>query len=333
MSKIYTLVLLFIFLSGNAYGFKINPMNRYIVTPPGSVADQFSEPVHERITRLARDRFVNRCLQETPNEPACKLNSNPRSVIQDSLIRGIWWNDDPDQDIYKISALTWLGHMWDAKRRANSGKYVIDDKYMMQYRSHYGDLQFIHSMASTDGESATKTKEKIFMWAEFAYRMAIGELKPATKLKQVKVAHLSDFFARQIDWKLRYIMEPKYRLKDTPNDFADHALGSFLHMVQDSYSAAHVERNHSSSAKCPNGSIRRFMAYTHQSAAKHGEADTWSAYRSSRYTQLPIDVSAQLIWFARRHSDWDRDVAPYLDRVVYCFDEKPKPAGPGLYNK
>ncbi|MDR9863363.1 MULTISPECIES: hypothetical protein [Pseudomonas] len=332
MKKISIAILIMATAAGSAHAFKLNPMNRYIVAPQGTAADHFSEPVHERITRLARERFVKRCVEETPNDAVCKLNSSPDAVIQDSLIRGVWWNDDPNQSLYRISALTWVGHMWDAKRRANNSAYTIDSRYKMHYRSHYGDMQFLHSMASADGEKAVDTKQKILMWAEFAYRMATNELKPATHFKAVKIENLNRYFARQADWQLSYIMQPKYHLEDTPNDFADHALGSLLHMVEDSYSAAHIERDYAATKACPTGHIKRFLAYTHQDSAKHGAADTWAAYKSSGQAEMPVDVSAQLIWFARRKADWAKEVAPYLDKVVYCTEEATEVADSGIYH-
>ena len=333
MKKISIAALIIATAAGNAHAFKLNPMNRDVDAPEGTVADQFSEPVHEQITRSARERFVKRCIEETPTDAVCKLNSRPDAVIQDSLIRGVWWNDDPNQSLYRASALIWVGHMWDAKRRANNTAYVIDSRYKMHYRSHYGDMQFLHSMASADGEQATYTKKNILMWAEFAYGMAINEFKPYTYFKDVKIENLSRYFARQADWQLSYIMRPKYHLKDTPNDFADHALGSLLHMVEDSYSAAHIERDYSASKTCPTGHIKRFLAYTNQDSKKHGAADTLKAYENSEHADIPVEVAAQLIWFARRKADWVKEVAPYLDKMVYCTEGTAEVAGAGIYQE
>src|SRR5438876_120090 len=42
-------------------------------------------------------------------------------------------------------------------------------------RSHFGDLQPIHAMASQDGETAAKTQKEIMMWEEFTWRVAAKE--------------------------------------------------------------------------------------------------------------------------------------------------------------
>jgi hypothetical protein len=329
--KVLTVCFFASVLVSEAGAYSLNPINRHSATgsDKNRFLDQISEPVHEKITRQARELYLARCLRS----PGCEAPQPPKRTIQDSLIRGVWWNDDPNQDLYKGRQTVWIAHMKDAERRANyPKKYTIDGKYMMHYRSHYGDLQFLHSMASVDGEAAAQTKEDIYMWGAFVYQVAAKKVGRDTKFAEVPVNRLLNYFKRQSNWELQWILEPRYRLRD-PNDFSDHALGSLLHMVEDSYSAAHVERVYTPTNNCPAGYIKRFHSYSHQDPSKHKKADSMASYRTSHFPAGagPVDVSAQLIWFARHGADWTTEVVPYLDKMVYCFEGIPDTAGPGEY--
>ena len=335
MKKTALVLYLALVAIGNANAFHINPINRDTAASPDNkkFLDHISEPVHERITRQAREIYQESCLKESLADAKCDSTQSHNRTIQDSLIRGVWWNDDPNQDLYKGRQSIWLTHMLDAERRARNAKYKIDDKYMMQYRSHYGDLQFLHSMASSDGEQADVTKKNIYMWGKLAYLVAIGNINENAKFREIAIDDLSNYFKRQSDWPIKWILQPRYHLEDTPNDFAEHALGTLLHMIEDSYSAAHVERDYTSSEQCPSGRIKSFHSYIHQNSTEHSKADTWQGYTETKYPEGagPVDVAAKIIWFARHGSDWENEVMPYLEKTVYCFEGNPDPAGPGKY--
>jgi hypothetical protein len=64
------------------------------------------------------------------------------------------------------------------------------------HRSHFGDLQFMHAMATKDGEPAETTRRKILMWAEFSWRTAMREYGLATWLRDISIAGFSDYFAQ-----------------------------------------------------------------------------------------------------------------------------------------
>lgn len=325
-------LILFVFTT-IANAFHLNPANRRpsMTVEDRHILDKISEPVHEALTRKTREAYWDRCRQ-VQNSPWCSEGKNESLTINDSLIRGVWWSDDPNQNLYKGRQVVWLGYMYDAEKRAKSGNYKIDDRYMMQYRSHYGDMQFLHSMATKDGEDATVTKQNILMWAEFLYQIATGKIGRETTFNQVSVIGLSNFFNRQSDWQLQWILQPRFRLS-RPDDFSEHGLGILLHLIQDSFSAAHVDRDFASTEKCRSGQISQFFSYTNQNSKLHGMADTWSGYGLSKFPQgaNPIDVGAEIIWFARRKADWEKEVRPYLDMTVFCLADDPKSAGPGKY--
>jgi len=301
-----------------------------ILDPAGHCEGSAPCPVHEIITRQARQQYLQACAA-TDRAEACRHEFLPQRVIQDSLVRGVWWNDDPNQTLYKAWAPRWLAYMHDAHRRA-SNSTKIDDSYMMQYRSHYGDMQFLHSMASANQETASDTRQRILMWGEFAYRVSLGEFSQKTRFQDVPVAGLDHYFGgRHANWEIRWILQPRYLLRDSPRDFEEHALGSLLHMVQDSYSAAHVERRLSPSEACPAGSIVGFNSYTDQNPSRHGQADVWKSFASVHYGSGvlgPVEASARLIEFSRRKADW-KEVKDFLQDQVYCFDATPRDADDG----
>lgn len=324
---------LFVACSPGSKAFNINPLNRSAVVNPGgsNFLDLVTEPVHEIITRKAREMYWVKCRDEGADEEICpKAPKHPRTIY-DSLIRGNWWSDDPNQFLYKGRQVLWVGNMKDAARRSKSKKYVIDGKYKMHYRSHYGDMQFIHSMASNDGDEGEKTLRGIYMWAEYLYKIAIDEVGPETLFKDIHVNGFSDYFERQANWELKWIMQPRYLLRSKQNDFADHALGALLHMIQDSYSAAHVERSAQSTANCSSGVIKRFHSYSRQSTSKHGIADTLQAFKELKSPIGPVEASAALIRFAKYKLDWKTVVFPYLTKNIFCFEGQLMDAGPGDY--
>lgn len=332
MKTLYAVACVALTLSTTTYAFHLNPANRSISSTSNDkhFLDKISEPVHEMLTRKAREHYWEACNQEASSTSGCPSTRESPATINDSLIRGVWWSDDPNQDLYKARQSIWLGHMFDAERRAKSGRYKINDQYMMHYRSHYGDMQFLHSMAASDGEDASTTKKNVLMWAEFLYQIATNKIGRETKFSEVAVDGLSKFFGRQSDWQLQWILQPRYRLK-RPDDFSEHALGALLHMIQDSFSAAHVKRDFTPTDKCPSGQIIQFLSYTNQNSSKHGAADTRASFETSNLPSNanPIDIGAKIIGFARSNTEWSKEVRPYLDTTIFCLSDEAKTAGPG----
>ena len=249
----------------------------------------------------------------------------------------MWWNDDPNQLLFAGRQATWAIWMKDGERIAKHGvnalgiPKTIDDSYYMNYRGHYGDLQFIHSMANKDDVAAATTRDDILAWAEFAYAVATRQIGTGTTLDQVRTTGFQQHFSHQPGWTVRYLLGPRYLLSH-PDHYQDMALGSLLHMVQDSYSAAHADRAFDASPRCPDGRVRQFHSYVHQDADKHGSADTREGWRSRAFTpaQDPVNVSATLIRYARQRIAWPV-VRAYLQDTVYCLDTDAQPSSAGAY--
>lgn len=61
---------------------------------------------------------------------------------------------------------------------------AYNDAPLLQ-RFHFGDLQFLHAVASRDGETAGQTQQSVMMWEEFTWKVAIGTYVLDTKLQHV----------------------------------------------------------------------------------------------------------------------------------------------------
>ena len=112
------------------------------------------------------------------------------------------------------------------------------------------------------------------------------------------------------------------------------ALGSILHVVQDSFAAGHARRVHSASAGCPDGRIVQFHAHFGQIGARHADHDSRRALverdgEARGATQNAVEASARMLLFARARADWATAVEPYLRRRLFCVDGDGESAGPG----
>lgn len=326
--------------------FTLNPLeNKYKNNDKNfALLDSISSPVHEEITKQALlcakkadldlILVVGKC---SPNDYK-SLDSDNAGYLYNPIIRGVWWNDDPNQLLYGASYGKWLAWMRDGAKIAKTKKNylgknrTITKDYYMQYRSHYGDLQFLHAMANDDGIAASITVEGILTWAEFAYAVAIGNISPNTTLSEVTTKNFQNYFNHRGGWSVHYLFAPKWTLgSESINEVA---LGTLLHMIQDSYSEAHVERVYEKTDKCSNGRIVQFHSYVKQDHKKHGNADKRSAWlKSSMLTELqnPVRSSAMIIGFVRQKADWDKVVLPYLKEDVFCTDKDAEKSTPGNY--
>jgi hypothetical protein len=319
--------------SAVASAHQINPLaNKYRQHPAPTVWHQITEPVHEDVTQIARACAAN--ASDSVEIPiVCPPDTVPASLPEgnkyDSLVRGVWWNDDPNQYLFAGWQAKWLIWMEDAESIAKNGvnlrrrKAVIDRSYVMTYRSHYGDLQFLHAMASLEGESAEVTRDNVLDWAEFAYAVATGRIDPQSTFETVDLAFVRRHFDHRPGWSVAYLFAPKYRLRREAH-YRDMALGALLHTVQDSYSDPHAARRFDASPDCARGGVARFHFYGGQDSKKHKRADTLAAFKARQDeaftdSQNPVNVSATLIRYATNDVGWPV-VRDYLETTVFCID-------------
>lgn len=309
------------------------------------VAHLISDPIHERITHQIYGCEIK--------EDVCSKPKKPHSYAPDAVIAGVRWNDnppfqlDPNKTSLKECAgmtiqLPNYGKCWkkllsDAEKRAKKGE-VFDAKSgtVLINRVHFGDLQFLHSMASRDGEAPEFTLRRIMMWAEFTYRVALGEFKRDTELRRTGIAGMETLFGNK-GWTVQQLFtmgDTTYRGK---KDFGDLAFGSLLHMIQDSFSLSHTDRDEPTGGYCEKapeilkpGRILNFHAYGQQDSKKHGEKDTHDALGTHLESAQPnvVDVGKTLLAYYNERRPWDQ-VKGYLE-CVFELHEEATVAGPGV---
>lgn len=286
--------------------------------------DMISIPVHEKLTY-----FADGCRLDPDN---CSVNVDnfnlsTASDIMKMLIEGVEWNDDPRRLLFGnlLSQFQWYNWMMDGRERAdlcrNSQRSCIATPNDLLYRSHYSDLQFLHSMASNDGEPAQRTLENIMTWAEYTYKLSTGVVAPETPLEKSKTK-VNDFIGRQ-GWNAWKLFLNEDRSTGTDRDIRRiklMALGSLLHMIQDSFSDSHTNRvgsclpdNHDKKA------ITEFHSYVGQIPGRHKQYDaqpSWIVRNAILSDSNPVKISAQIIKYSFKGTPWNV-VESYLKKEVF----------------
>ena len=302
----------------------------------------FADPVHETLTQkiFGCDGDWNDCA-----DPDLEY-AGPY------VIAGLRWNDDPvfmltsgeatnlpcitkDTVSFVTQTRCWLALFRDAEKKSsqNSTYFKQPGKGSYLTRSHFGDLQFLHAMASEDGEPASVTKAKILMWAQFTWGAIEGKYRLETQLRDIPIegwkAHFSNGHSVQ---DLFTMGRPWLR----PN-IKSLALGSLMHVVQDSFAQGHVDRREPISGQtCLNGSssvfgqVREFHSYAKQDHSKHKESDSDESARKNIQLQDPdvIDAGRKIRQFFDRQSPW-AEVEQYLTQCVLVLEDENKPSSAG----
>jgi hypothetical protein len=195
----------------------------------------------------------------------------------------------------------------------------------MTARSHFGDLQFFHGMASADAEAPATTKAKMLNWARFLIKVAKGVVTTDSKLKDV--AEVTALFPSQGELTIRELFgwgEGDYL------SIRQRAVGALFHMIQDSYAHGHVERDSS-------GAISEFHAYGGQDEHKHGEYDFfggsfWDSFdervNKTMGARSAIDACAVVLQMIAEDV-YSGDIVDYLDKNVFALSSSARPAGAG----
>lgn len=315
---------------------------RTVLKIAGGGIDQFTEPVHEEITQriFGCDGKTKHCLDSEFASPY--------------ILAGVRWNDDPPfrlepggpkvpgsckvQETIRFTTqpLCWAALFKNAAEEAARGRVFDESSHApLLHRSHFGDLQFIHGMASRLGEAPESTRDDILGWAEFAWRVDGKELGLEVAMSAVPVARVADRF-RQSGLRVQDLYTlGNQALRRYVNDVA---FGSLLHLVQDSFAGGHVERRDAIAGQtCPGlstaapGAIVEFHVYGAQNAKKHSHYDTAKALEAALLTEHPhvIDVGRVLLEYRERGADWET-VKPYIECVFRLEDARPASAGAGF---
>jgi hypothetical protein len=317
---------------------------RWIAKVLGDAIRHFAEPVHEEITHRIYDCDGDRAVCGQVD-----IEFAPWTVLY-----GVRWNDDPPFGLTAGQATNtsckvnesvrlitqpkcWRELFNDAKKGAAAGKkYDGKSGAALIYRVHFGDLQFLHSMASRDGERAGETQSRVMMWAEFVWRVASAEYDLGTMIKDVKIDGLNERIGRP-DWRVQDLFT--YGMQMVRPHIRDVAFGSVLHMVQDSFAKGHTDRSEPTyREKCRNagaeqhlapGRIREFHAYNLQNQDEHSRYDgrvQLMGHISNTHPHV-IMVGKDLRKYYAGGAGWDA-VKPYL-QCVFAIENPDTPGSPG----
>jgi hypothetical protein len=274
------------------------------------------DPVHETLTLQA----VRAAGLAGPDATA----STPAAI---QYVRGVFWNDDPcaqllfnQVDLMPTTGWDWYWDFHEADKRAAKGGRVFDGlKCKLVGRSHFGDLQFLHGMATDDGLPAATTRAQVLAWAKFVYGVATGAIDDLTALSAVpELKALPSLGAGTVRDLFRASNKVVVR---------ERAAGSLLHLLQDSYAGGHVDR-------AENGEIRQFHSYARQDHAAHKKDDMWQGGGSDleRIRQLKggaaaLEASTEVLRLYKKKQPW-ADVEAYLLKTPLRLAKQTQPSGP-----
>lgn len=343
-----------------AQAFKLSPEGSFIERKLSSRSQSWTEkvlsefalkgihkigtPVHEEIT--------NRVLGCEGDADVCGAPEYDPNYAY--VLAGVRWNDDPPFRFEKghgnfggceagatVRLVTfprcWANVFKDGEKRAEQAEKLDANSAPLLVRSHFGDMQFLHSMASRNQESPSETRARILAWAEFTWRVGLGEFPLATRVRDVPIQGFVQLFGNK-GWSIQDLFALGNPHVRKPEYMAELAFGSLLHVVEDSFAGGHVERaapdalancaGTASAHKMP-GKIIEFHSYSQQDAGKHGDADKRQAFSTHWSSDKPnvIDVGQTLYSYFTRKASW-QEVQPYV-ACIFTFDNEARPASAG----
>lgn len=292
---------------------------------------KIGKPVHEEIT--------NRVLGCEGDADVC---SEPQyDPAHAYFLAGVRWNDDPPfrfelgHGNYSGCVLgktirlvtfpeCWMAVFIDGKDRSSRLELTTGSDATLLLRSHFGDLQFLHAMASRESEIPADSAKRALMWAEFTWLVATGEIGAGDRIADLKIGGMRELFGTK-GWDVQDLFalgNPHIRKQEYMKQVA---FGSLLHMVQDSFSVSHVLRRQVvNGSKCPApadafaapGKIMEFHTYAGQNSARHGAEDKRDAF-SRHWSSGPptvVDVGKRLYELFLAQARWPT-VKPYIDCI------------------
>ena len=283
---------------------------------------RLTRPTHETLTRYALQCAEAKLTHAWCDLPVADLSNAP-TFDEAALLVGTVWNDDPNNFFRVNGEVQWL-YWLEAAKLARS----ISDRDPLEYRSHYGDLQYIHGMGNAD-RPPLATREDIMDWVHFAYDVATGAISPDAKLHSLENTHA---FSRAFggtskrNWTVRKLFNNvgdvvcKTRCDDLPasdGQVAGMAMGALLHTVQDSFSSSHVERVTQEGPL--QYEVKAWLDYRKQKASCHGAADqdVEREYQIDASPKPSVTWGAWVIRNAMLKNAWSGAVEDQLRQRVF----------------
>lgn len=366
-------ILIITFSNSTSFAFKMNPFSNFNEeTEKYEKKFLYPLPIHENL------------VIESLNMVDESLFLQSKKILQDQIVRGVRWNDDPlrSAEENQLTFLLSYEHSCMSHMRTK-----IKSHHDYLYRSHCGDMQYLHAMASSIDEPMNETLDKIMMWLEFTYKISSGIINTKDILRDVhnklskpsrelfykhiidngekykceydsngkikdcaKVETLFSFkCAREISWKWPRIWVTHSDCLIGANIEEDLikniALGSALHILQDSMSDSHVTRinqyNEFCSTRKRDIGVIKYNYYNDQLSHLHSEADESFCDISEGEIDI-VEVGAKLIIWSledrknKTHGIMEQDnwnkVSNYLRSIVFAPANTTE-TSKGKYNK
>jgi len=306
---------------------------------PEELAENFTEAQHEQIAHRVFGCEGDNCVHPQPGVQ----KSAPSDVLT-----GVRWNDAPPFTVLESrtglcpagEVITIINYpeCWgllfmDAKKQTETGqKYYNAPGTPVLYRSHFGDMQFLHSMALSPKELAGETKRKIMAWAKLMYGIALGDVTRGTSIGKTGIADIDRLFTSGNDTVQTIFLNDNPAEYKTDGNIHLFAMGVLIHMVSDSFTDSHVDRDKPGREECRNvsgkrkpGSIKSFRVYSLQDSSAHSRAE--SDRELDHHVHNLVDVCRNIMGYYYRKAPWE-ELHAYLD-CVYDLADPVAQAGPG----
>lgn len=309
-----------------ASAYEINPnshqadnVKRSLKTEYRQFLSRLTNPTHEELTLLALE-----CAESPTKLDWCDIEPLAPAFVRrfpkEAIVDGTRWNDDPNNFFRVNNEFAWF--FW---LKAAAVKDLITDQNPLEYRSHYGDLQFLHGMGS-HATSPLNTRDNVLEWARFAYDVAAVQIRPDATMRELAPRYpFARFFTQTSKglWTVRklftnvgdVICKSKCAsdLPATDDEVAALAMGALLHTIQDSLSDSHVERiNEDGKSR-----VAAWLDYRLQKADCHGTADKDILWiKNKQYKAKPaIDWGAWAAQNAMMQVPWQSIQDTLTDRM------------------
>jgi hypothetical protein len=294
-----------------------------------------AEPSHERMTILS---MVDTDEEAEPLLAAFDCGRPPFA----NVIRGVRWNDDPAFHMkwYTIVCAGGLHARKDVEikaarnplcfgasfvRASNDAKTQVIDgairkgqfPHSLLGRSHFGDLQFLHAMASQRDRNAAETYSRIMGWAELAYGVSIEDsyFSGGKQLRELgRIPAMQKTFQHN-GWAISYLFDNERRTAIR----ADIAFGTLLHVVQDSFAPCHTQRDEATKQ------LTKFYSYGAQDKEIHQRCDRWATWMMQSKSKChPVSIGRELRHLRERRANWTEAMA-VLNSCLAPSDDMAKP--------
>lgn len=230
------------------------------------------------------------------------------------LINGAIWNDDPE------GLIGWRKSMFQLNIPKKWGLSFLYSKMLTALgipiakndllgRSHFGDMQFLHAMSNEAGTSPETTQKKIIDWCRFSYQVTTG----AVNLDDKVIEHFNSVIISRT-----LTIKKLFKPKDNAPFFA---LGTIAHLIQDSYSQAHVRRD-------DNDNIVAYLVYQNQNSDAHEKLDEKKEYVLSGGWTKAVEHVGQVLEFAINKAPWT-DVETFLRNKVFRLSDRAQSSSGG----